>query len=480
MAVENKEKFRLYRDTFNEQSYSDHNMLANALLLQADTLSPVITHLAGREDQRFPLSMLTEGNNNLRYTKGIEYEYPVIGRLKRISKALTLVAGTGENHTRFRVIMDNKQFAKSFLIECGHQSKWQARVMSEPVERGTGWELELQLNTTDPNAKVSAAIVEGFMFSHQFSPNAFAGSRGNESRSTAPSKMRNQKSLIRKSYRFEGNLPKEVTVFEFNIPGKGQTKLWYPFEEWQHMLQWKEECENLYWYSVYNRDVNGVIHLKDENGNDIPLGAGVLDQIPNKDSYGILTANKLKQVVRDAIFGASDAEKMDITLFTGTGGMEEFDNAMKQEVSNGTFIKNTPGNLMISGSGRNLVYGGFFTSYQHIDGHTITVQKVPLFDYGSRAEASELHPVTGLPMESYRMVFLDQSIYDGKRNIQMISTEGRSLVRKVINGMVTPPGFEGNAVASTDVDGASVHFLKEAGININRATNCLHLECRLS
>lgn len=480
MARDNVQKLRLYSDTFNEQSYSDHNMLAKALLTEADTLSPVITHLAGREDKRFPLSMLTEGNGNLQYTKGIEYEYPVMGRLKRTSRAIALSAGTGVNHSRFRVIFDNRQFAKGFLIECGHQSKWQARIMSEPVEKATGWECELQLNTTDPAAVVSAALVEGFLFSHQFSPNAFAGSRGNESRSAAPSKMRNQKSLIRKSYGFEGNLPNEVTVFEFNIPGKGTTKLWYPFEEWQHMLAWKEECENFYWYSTYNRDSDGVIHLKDENGNDIPLGAGVLDQIPNRDSYGILTANKIKQVVRDAIFGASDAQEMDITLFTGTGGMEEFDNAMKAEVANGTFVKDTPDNMVIGGSGRSLVYGGFFTSYKHIDGHTITVKKVPLFDYGSRAEASERHPITGLPMESYRMVFLDMSVYDGKRNVQMISTEGRSLVRKVVNGMVTPPGFEGNAVASSDVDAASVHFLKEAGININRATNCLHLECRLS
>lgn len=480
MATDNNPKFRLYKDRFNNEDYSDHNMLAKALLTKADTLSPVITWLAGREDKRFPLSVLTEGTGNVIYTKGIEYEYPVIGRLNMAVRALSLSSGTGENHSRFKVIFEKKWFIKNYIIEAGSITKWQARIMEEPEKVALGWEYVLQLNTTDPTKKVQNADVAGVMFAQHFAPNAFAGSRGNRSHSVAPSKMRNQKTLIRKSYQFEGNLPNEVTVFEFNIPGKGTTKLWYPFQEWQYMLQWKEEAEALYWYSQYNRDANGVIHMKDDNGNDIPMGAGVLDQIPNRDSYGVLSANKLKQVVRDAVFGASDAQEMNIELFSGTGGSEEFDNAMKSDLLGSGWVKNTPEGMAVRGGTRSLEFGGFFTSYLHQDGHRITLRKLPMLDHGARAQASDVHPITGLPLESYRMIFLDNSTYDGKKNIQMLSTEGRSLVRKVINGMVTPPGFEGNAVASTDIDGASVHFLKEGGININRATNCLHLECRAS
>ena len=112
---------------------------------------------------------------------------------------------------------------------------------------------------------------------------------------------------------------------------------------------------------------NGLIHLKDDNGKPITLGSGVFEQIPNVDTYSELTTAKIKSVVRDALYGATDAQQMNIVLFTGIGGMEEFDNAMKSEISSGTYIKNTDPASFISGSGSNLQLGGYFT-YQHIDG----------------------------------------------------------------------------------------------------------------
>ena len=181
--------------------------------------------------------------------------------------------------------------------------------------------------------------------------------------------------------------------------------------------------------------------------------------------------------MRDALYGATDAQQMNIVLFTGLGGMEEFDNAMKNEVASGTYIKNTDPSSFISGSGRNLQLGGFFTSYQHIDGHVITVRHLPLFDHGAKALNSDRHPVTGLPLESYRMIFLDMSTYDGEMNVKYISRKGRELIRWAVAGATVPPGFAGNALRANDVDGAAVHFMKECGVAIRRATNCLHLEC---
>ena len=60
MAADNAKRLRLYEDFFNAEGMTDENSLASALLTQPDVLSPVITHLAGKEDKRFPLSFLTE------------------------------------------------------------------------------------------------------------------------------------------------------------------------------------------------------------------------------------------------------------------------------------------------------------------------------------------------------------------------------------------------------------------------------------
>jgi len=474
MAADNISKLRLYEDVWNAEGMTDENALANAMLTQPDVLSPVLTHLQGREDKRFPLSFLTEGLGNIKYINDTEHDYPVMGRINKAVVATKLV-GTGIGHTYFKITFAEKWFVRQYLIE-GPKGTVQARIMKDPEQTADGWEYTLQLTSPDSTAAVTAAQVVGKKFVQLYAPVSMSGSRGNESNWVAPSKMRNQISMIRKSYGYEGNMPNKVVNVEFNVNGK-KTKLWYDFEEYQHMLRWREEVESNLWYSEYNRDANGVIHLKDENGKPIPLGSGVLEQIPNLDSYTKLTAKKLKNVVRDAVFGASDAQVMNIILYTGTGGMEEFDEAMKSEVASGAYIKNTDPASFITGSGRNLVLGGFFTTYQHIDGHTITVRHLPLLDHGPRALASDPHPVTGLPMESYRMIFLDQSTYDGEANIKMVTQKGRELVRWAVAGGTVPPGFAGNALRANDIDGASVHFMKAGGIAIRRATNCLHLEC---
>ncbi len=50
----------------------------------------------------------------------------------------------------------------------------------------------------------------------------------------------------------------KVVEVRFNINGKS-TNLWMPFEEWQHMMEWKQECEEHYWTSKYNRLADGTI-----------------------------------------------------------------------------------------------------------------------------------------------------------------------------------------------------------------------------
>lgn len=477
MASDNISKLRLYNDIWNPEGMTNENSLANALLIQPDLLSPVLTHLQGREDKRFPLSFLTEGLGNTKYVDGIEYDYPVMGRL---NKAVQLIAvkGTGIGHSKFKAEFKEKWFNTQYMIMAVDGTT--ARIFGEPVEGDNGgWEYTLQLDTTLASDTLGSTAGVGTMWVQLYAPVAPYASRGTESNSVAPSKMRNQITHIRKSYRYEGNMTNRVVNIQLPMGGK-TTNLWYDFEEWQHMLRWREEVESMLWYSKYNRDTNGLIHMKDENGNPIPIGSGVMEQIPNYDQYGELSASKLKSVVRDALYGATDSQNMNIVLFTGLGGLEEFDNAMKAELNANTYIKNTDPKWFVSGGSKSLSLGGFFTSYEHIDGHKITVRHLPLLDYGARAMASNPHPKTGLPLESYRMLFVDMSTYDGEPNVYHVTQKGREMVRWAVAGATIPKGFSGNDLRASDVDAASVHFLKVGGVAIRRATNCMHLECVLS
>ena len=112
--ADNLKKLRLYEDTFNAEGMTDENSLANALLTQPDVLSPVITHLSGREDKRFPLSFLTEGLGNVKYINDIEYDYPVMGR---INKSVAAVANTDITVAGGTVTFAERWFNKNYIIE---------------------------------------------------------------------------------------------------------------------------------------------------------------------------------------------------------------------------------------------------------------------------------------------------------------------------------------------------------------------------
>ena len=174
----------------------------------------------------------------------------------------------------------------------------------------------------------------------------------------------------------------------------------------------------------------------------------------------------------------TDANQKQVTLFTGTGGAREFDEALKSHFAGaGNAFKTGGENRFITGSGRNLGLTGYFTTYEHVDGHVINVVKIPLFDHGPVAQAREKHPVTGYSLESYRMVFVDQSNYDGQANLSMISKKGREMMRWCVAGSVVPRGFAATDTRASDVDGASVHMLKTAGICLRRFDTSLDIQC---
>jgi len=170
---------------------------------------------------------------------------------------------------------------------------------------------------------------------------------------------------------------------------------------WQFEKQWLEDCEHFYWYSRYNRLSDGTIPLKDLlTGKDIPIGAGVLEQIGNKSTYSKLTYNSLATKIGDALFGQTDKAGMTLTLMTGTGGFREFDRCMKEAGATllGPFGAGDIASKFVSGTGYNLALGGFFDQFYHIDGYTIKVKKNPIFDTGRVAVTGLvlfIRPITG-------------------------------------------------------------------------------------
>jgi hypothetical protein len=476
---------------YNDAQMTDTNSLVNALQEKPEELSPIITHLAGREEKKFPLSFLTEGVGNTKSINRFEYEYRVkthdINVRPVVATGLPASQTTiGADGTPFRVTFPDKWFIFPYTLVS--QSGALARIMAEPVPAAGGFEYTLQLiepGSAGISNNAGEDLAAGAMWGMLYANVGVDFSRGNASNWTAPGLVRSKIGTIRKSYQFSGNAKEYVA--EFNLPTKngGKTKLWMDYEEYRHMLKFKEECEMYYWYGQKTHDDNGRTQMVDENGQPVVSGPGLLEQIINKDTYSTLTEDKINNVIGDLFYGMTDATDKQVTLYTGVGGAREFDKAMKAyyggSTNGGVFERSTnTSEKFITGSGRNLGITGYFTSYEHIDGHTVNVVKSPLFDHGPVAQASKKHPLTGLPLESYRMVFVDQSNYDGENNLQMINKKGREMLRWAVAGSVVPKGFSESDTRASDIDGASVHMLKTAGILLRRFDTSLDLTCTAS
>jgi hypothetical protein len=73
-----------------------------------------------------------------------------------------------------------------------------------------------------------------------------------------------------------------------------------------------------------------------------------------------------------------------------------------------------------------IICGGQFTTYKGLNGIELTLKHFPSYD--NPVYNRELHPVTGKPLESYRMTFVDISTQDGEPNLKKIVRKGREMV----------------------------------------------------
>jgi hypothetical protein len=504
----NKFRFQVQQDIFDSTAMLDELNFYAARNGKPEELTMKLTWLLGDNTRSFPLAMSTMGdivntsvggfkksNNKVRELDDPQFTWPVMSRLNKavevFSATPTTNAGLGQ--TVFQITFKDNWFKRNYMIES--PLGVQAYILGDGQKTNDGYTYNVQLNAVSDKAICPASELQnGVLWADLNTFNPESQSRGTEFKRVAPGKYKNQLSFIRLSHQWAGNSANKVMAITID-PGNGEgpTKMWMDFEHYQFERAWLEECEHLFWYSRYNRKANGEIPLKDVlTGKAIPTGAGLLEQINNYTTYTRLTYNFLQNVVANALFGQSDTDGMSITLYTGKGGMREFDRAMKEGGITQMILGGGAGNVadkFITGNNYNLALGGFFDTMYHIDGYLIKVKHNPIFDYGRRAVKSPLHPETGFPLESYRMVFVDDGMYEGEPNLMFVCEKGRRFLHGVVRGLTPMPkqyqilSGIGNisagdlALINSDVDEASYHRFASGGINLRRGNTSLHLEC---
>lgn len=483
------------RGNYDDRGYSNEETIAHLMLSKPEELNNTLTYTYGMDDDRFPLTFLTEGQGTagVKDIKTVQWTWKTMGRMKFNDYVLwfnTSNTTPGKGGAMFDV-----EFATHWLIEqyglIAPDGVTQVRIMKDLGE-GThgGYLYRLKLTTPDPNAFVDTDnLAIGKYWSMTAPTISESYSKGNRSNVMGPGKMTSQLEFHRYSKEIAGNISNVIVTYEFKTKNGGTTNLWINEEMRQHDIQLRIMDEERLWLAEYNRNENGEVLLIDpDNGQPIPHTAGMMQicRESNYDTYGeVLTLNKIERTIGDILDKDTDTGSMEVVLMGGKGFMEDFDKAIREEARANDFA--TPlGDKMIEDFEGGLSYGKYFRRYKTVDGHIITVKHLPFLDTGTLAENAKangmIHPRTGRPMTSHQAFLIDLSTYNGERNVRKIRQKGQIYKIGILKGLTDIPASWGavpNNSISTEIDMSRYEIKNSYGLQVNNATKMFHLKCVL-
>lgn len=479
---------------YEDRGYSNEESIAYLQLQKPVEINSFLTYNYGLDDDRFPLSFMTEGQGagGVVDIDTVQWTWKTMGRYKFtdfVTYFNPAVTKPGLGGVEFEVHFSTHWFIEQHGL-IGPDGKTSVRIQKDLGESAYGYGYILKLDTVNPEAFVDPTLLDKGKYWSLTAPTVSESySKGNRSNTMGPGKMTSQLEFYRHSKEIAGNLANVITEYEFEGAGGGKSRLWINEEMRQFNLHMRVLGEERLWLAQYNRMVDGTITLKDrDNGKPIPHTAGMLEicRESNYDTYGeYLTLNKLKRTVGDVLDRDTDEGTMNIVLMAGKGFLEDFDEAMKMDAKENGFL--TPlGDKEIQGSGSNLEYGAYFRKYKTVDGHTITCKHCSFFDKGTVAEAAKqngyIHPRTGYPMTSHQACFIDFSSYKGHQNVRQVRQKGQIYKAKVLKGMTDVPaswGVSDSNFISTEIDMSRFEVKGSRGLQVDNSTKMFMLECVL-
>lgn len=483
------------RGNYDDRGYSNEETIAHLMLQKPEEINNVLTYTYGMDDDRFPLTFLTEGQGSTGVVDiaTVQWTWKTMGRMK--FNDFVIYYNTSNTTPGKGGAMFDVEFKTHWLIEqyglIAPDGKTQVRIMKDLGEGAHGgYVYRLKLTNPNPNAYVDPDLLAAGKYWSMTAPTISESySKGNRSNVMGPGKMTSQLEFHRYSKEIAGNISNVIVTYEFRTKGGGTTNLWINEEMRQYDIQLRIMDEERLWLAEYNRLEDGTITMIDaDNGQPIPHTAG-MQQIcreSNYDTYGeVLTLNKIERTVGDVLSKDTDTGSMEVVLMCGKGFSQDFDMAIRNDARAEGFV--TPlGDKMIEDFEGGLSYGKYFRRYKTVDGHVITLKHLPFLELGTVAETAKangmIHPRTGLPITSHQAYLIDMSTYQGVRNVRKVRQKGQIYKAGVLKGLTDIPASWGavptNAIA-TEIDMSRYEIKNSYGLQVNNATKMFQLECKL-
>lgn len=461
---------------FNGMTTTNH--LSNAYLTEPEQMDSVLSYAFGYQEKNV-LSLLTGGIGKTEYISGREYTWKLHLQSERaievIETSPDIGGALGRQGTTFRIVLAEKWFDLNDNLISDDRDV-EVHVVSEPYQSGNGYVYTVQLNDPNPASFIDPTLISlGARFSKSSTTVGEGSYKGGGSGYSTPIELRNHLTTLRKTYKCTGEAAQAIMVIELFAPDGQSTKYWTKLEEWNNMAKWYRELDRQYIYSRYNKDTQGEVKLRDENGMPIYHGAGLREQIApaNKRPYTRLTYEILNEFLLDLSFSADKwGGNNKFVALTGKMGMREFDRAIK-EYAAGNNITVTDNGTFITGSGSELTLTGYFKTVKFMNGIELTITEFPPYD--DIIHNRELHPISLKPVESYRFTFLNFGQVNGKSNITKVAMNNREGCMWHVAGSTDPFGGvakDAKVMRASGFDGYEVHYLDQCGLKVADPLSC--------
>lgn len=458
---------------------TEQNHLGRALLAKPARLAGTMDKLFSSENYYAdnPISSTLMGSPRTEETiTSTSWEWEMKGAntrplvvVENVEPASNLTPGKFKK--TFRIKLDENWYLPGDVLSPGTSDKrFQVRVQNQVQKHGDGYVYVVRMNSDDPQAFIPAKYLSpGSQWGKLFSQYEEAAEQSGSTTFSTPIAFINKMSKYRKEYRITDYASQEVLSVAIPDSKGGYHNSWMKYAEVEYWLQWYREIERGYWYSRSAETVLGA------NGRPVRMGAGIQEQLEDSHvhRYSHLTAKLIEEYLQDIFYSrVKPGQGRQIKGYTGEYGMIQFHRAIQDWQNKSGFIKNVEvyTDKVKSDVHTNALQAGYqFVKYNMANGASLELVHNPLYD--DREINFEIDPVTGFPMESQRITFLDFSGENKASNIKIMKKKDSSTFTYVC-GTQGPWGPVNGGMSAHAGDYYEMHVGISAGIHIQDVTKC--------
>jgi hypothetical protein len=312
----------------------------------------------------------------------------------------------------------------------------------------------------------------GQQWAKLFSQYEEAAEQSGSTQYSSPIAMESKMGRYRKQYRVTGDAAQEVLAVRLQDSKGKMHDSWIGYAEVEFWEQWYRELERGNWYSRSTDTVLGA------NGRPTYSGPGVQELLEdsNQHEYSFLSAKLVEEFLMDIFYSrVKPGKSRSIKGWSGEYGMIQFHRAIMDWAEKRRGFITVVDQFMIdktsSEYNQNALVAGYqFVKYRMANGAELELVHNPLYD--DREINFEIDPLTGYPVESQRITFLDFSNQNGAdSNIKLINKEN-SFKLAYICGLQTPYGPSNKGQQAHSGDYYEMHVQKQQGVHIEDVTRC--------